>query len=442
MEKGEKMEKTINAVPKKVWKKAPKYRFAALIMMILCYILIYAGIQVVATCGADIMADLAVKEGALGVFSSIGNPCMAIMSIIAGFIVSKIGGKKVIIIGLLVLAVSGALYLTHPTSVGILVAIRMIQGFGTGMVSATEMALVSVWFPVRERGTSQAITAAFYGASTSIVTAYAGIMTARNFQWHQVIGYMLLVCGIVFAIIIALFYRDIEKYAGVHVIDEAIEGYVPQEEQPVVKSGEEKGNWKRPNNWHDTLRHPVFWILGISLFFYCGSAFGLGFCLPLFLTSIGFDGGQMAAVMTLGSLGTLVFGLFGGVMSDKIFKGKRCQVYFMAFAGGVILLLLMIFNRGNLSVGLFSVLYFIGIGFMNLSGGPAWALPTEVVGPAMAQQNNGTCLLFSGMGGTVMLMIFGFVAERFGGVACLAALAICAAIPAIFSVILGVKYKL
>ena len=55
-------------------KKAPAYRFVVFIEMLLCYILIYAGIQMVATLGGEIMAYLNVAEGKLGVFSAIVTP--------------------------------------------------------------------------------------------------------------------------------------------------------------------------------------------------------------------------------------------------------------------------------------------------------------------------------------------------------------------------------
>lgn len=54
-------------------KKAPAYRFIVFVEMLLCYILIYAGIQMVATLGSDIMAYLNISESELGVFSALGN---------------------------------------------------------------------------------------------------------------------------------------------------------------------------------------------------------------------------------------------------------------------------------------------------------------------------------------------------------------------------------
>ena len=68
-------------------------------------------------------------------------------------------------------------------------------------------------------------------------------------------------------------------------------------------------------------------------------------------------------------------------------------------------------------------------------------LPVEIVGPKMAQQNVGTCLLFSGMGSTVMLLIYGNLAENYGAGISMAALAVCMLMPCILAMILGKKYK-
>lgn len=420
-------------------KKAPAYRFIVFVEMLLCYILIYAGIQMVATLGSDIMAYLNISESELGVFSALGNPSMAIISVVAGAITAKIGGKRVLVIGLVILGVSGGLYLTGPQSLGILIVIRIIQGFGTGMVSATVQALVAVWFPARGRGTAQGALAAFYGASTSFVTIYASFMSAQEVVWYQTAGYMLLVCGFAFAVIVALGYKDIEKTYGVNVIDEAIEGYAaPEASQPGAVI---HGDWARPNNWHDTLRHPAFWLVGVSLFFYGGSAFGIGFVLPLFLADISYDAAGQAAVMTYGSLSSIVFSLAGGIIADRVFHGRRTQVYAIAFGGAAVFTLAVYLAGAGVGVVAMSALYFMMMGFSTFAGGPAWVLPVEIVGPQMAQQNMGTCLLFSGMGSTVMLLLYGWLAEAFDAGVSMIVLACCMAMPCVIAVILGKKYK-
>lgn len=419
-------------------KKAPGYRFVVFVEMLLCYILIYAGIQMVATLGSDIMAYLNISESQLGVFSALGNPAMAVMSVVAGAITAKIGGKRVLVVGLLILGISGGLYLTGPQSFGILIIIRIIQGVGTGMVSATVQALVAVWFPTKERGTAQGALAAFYGASTSFVTIYAGFMSAKHVLWYHTAGYMLLVCGFLLAIIVAFGYKDIEKTYGVNVIDEVIEA----DDVPEAIATKRKENMGRmlPNNWHDTLCFPAFWLVAISLFFYGGSAFGIGFVLPLFLAGTGYSMAAQAAVMTYGSLSSIVFSLAGGIIADRVFNGRRTQVYAISF-GGAVIFTLAVYFAGGVNVIAMSILYFLMMGFATFAGGPAWVLPVEIVGPRMAQQNMGTCLLFSGMGSTVMLLIYGWVAETYGAGSSMIVLACCMAIPCILAIILGIRYK-
>ena len=112
----------------------------------------------------------------------------------------------------------------------------------------------------------------------------------------------------------------------------------------------------------------------------------------------------------------------------------------MAFGGAAIFTIVMFATGGSLKASGMSVLYFIMIGFANFSGGPAWVLPVEIVGPNMAQQNMGTCLLFSGMGGTVMLMVYGVVAERVNAGASMLVLAGCMLITFILATTLNRKY--
>lgn len=163
--------------------------------------------------------------------------------------------------------------------------------------------------------------------------------------------------------------------------------------------------------------------------------------LPLFLSAIGYDGASQAAVMTYGSLGTIIFCLVGGVLADRVFKTMRTQVYMIAFGGAAIFTVVMLLSGGNVGVSVMALLYFIMIGFTNFAGGPAWVLPVEIVGPNMAQQNMGTCLLFSGMGGTVMLMVYGALAEAYGGGASMIALACCMAVTFILATVLNRKYR-
>ena len=427
-------------------KRAPKYRFVVFIEMLLCYILVYAGMQIVNTLGQEIMADMKFAEGTLGLFSSVMSLAQIVMTIAGGVLMVKFGGKKLMIGGLALIAISGLGYLLHPSSVALLFLVRIIQGFGVGMMNGVLMTLVCVWFPAKERGTAQGVLACFYGASTSIVTVYCALMT--NKPWNQTAGYMLLICGVVFALMILFGYKDINKVYGVSVIDEAIEGYDPEalaraEAEAKAKQSAIKGREKikKPETWKEVLRFPAFWVLGVSMIFYAGTCIGGYFVMPLYLNWCGFAAADQTAIMAYGSLATLVFCLLGGILSDRVFKAQRGQVFMIAFGGAAICALILFLTKGSLSVSAMTVLFFLMIGLSNFAGGPAFAIATEMVAPQVAQSVNTVSLAFNAVGGFIVTSIYGAIIQAFGGNIGMLSLAVCAGLCFVGATIMTVKYK-
>lgn len=417
-------------------KKAPAYRFTALFVFLLVYILAYAGIQIVASVGPGMMADLGIAEGQLGFLSSVQTLTMALSSILAGSLMTKIGAKKTAVIGLSFLAVAGALFLAHPTSYTMIAIYRLLQGCGTGFTTSCALAMAAVWFPLNERGTASAVMAAFYGVSTTIVTAYSFRATNAGWAWDKTAGLFLLVPGIIIALIIIVFYKDIETKLGVSVIDDALENPV------YAEVSTQTATYHKPENWSEAVHFPGFWICGIMLFFYCASCFTTPFIVPLFLTAVGFDAAGSATVMSIGSMGTVVFCIVGGLVADRAMKGRRAEVTMAAFGGAAIVMLIMTFVGDSVGAMGLALIYFVGYGMLNAAGGPAWVIPAEVVGSNFAQQNMGTCLLFSGMGGFTMTWLIGVVAENAGAMAGMLTVTIFQLMVVICAFILRKKYKM
>lgn len=375
-------------------KKAPAYRFVVFILMALCYVLVYAGTQTFAALAGDIMNSVGIGAGKMSLLSSIGTLAMAIFSFFAGVFMGKFGGKKVIIGGLLVMALSGVLYLTNPASEALLYLFRIIQGFGCGATNSALMALVSVWFPSNERGMAQGILSCFYGASVSVGTFY--VFLCKDMAWYQTMGYMFLGGGVIFALLILFFYKDIEKAHGVSIIDEAIEGYTAGTATPVAGQ-EAKSAFHKAKNWSEALKSPAFWLTGIMMFFYCSSCYGTAFVFPLFLTGSGLDAAASTSVMSL-----------------------------------VI---------HSVPIGALIALYFIAFGLLNFAGGPAWALPAEVVAPEFAQQNTGNCLLFANIGGFIMTTVAGILMENVSVAAGFICIIACQVMVFVLALLLRLKCK-
>lgn len=423
---------------KRIIPKAPKYRFAVFFMMLLGYIFAYGTLQIISALHTDIISSTGIAEGGLSLAASICSLTWGVFAGIAGGLNAKFGGKWVLFCGLVIMAVSGGLFLTGPTSLFLMCLIRLIQGIGAGMAAPTAMTMVSVWFPKRERAMAQGCLACFYGVSLSLCTVYSYACSQNGWTWYQTTGWALVACGVVLAILVAVCYRDIEKEYGVAVIDEAIAGYVPEK----IETTSGAGSLDKPRNWSEAVRFPGFWILGFTLFCYDVSAIGTGFVFPLFLSHCGFLPAQSTSIMSLGTLSTLVFCLFGGILSDKIFRAKRTPVTMMAFGGAALFFAIIGFCAKSVPIPVLIGLYFVAYGFLNFSGGPSWALPAEIVAPEFAQQNMGANLMFSNIGGALMITVIGYIIGATNatvGLYCLVGVQLCTCLGAF---ILHKLYKL
>lgn len=404
-----------------VLKKAPGFRYAVFFMMLLGYIFAYGGLQIIAAQSNVVMSAMGIEEGRLTLAASICSVTMGIFAGVAGALNAKFGGKRTLVSGLIIMAAAGVMFMMQPKSLLMLCIIRLVQGIGTGMVSATVLTLTAVWFPKKQRGIAQGLLACFYGASLSLVTVYTYTCNNMGITWYNTCGYALSAVGLVLAVIIGIFYKDIEKKYGVSIIDEAIEGYVPEKLGAEDENG--NGNIAKPKNLSEAVHFPGFWILGFTLFFYDTSAIGIGTIFPLFLTHCGFDAADATRIMSLGTLGTLVFALLGGLVSDKLLKSKRTPVTMMAMGGAALFFLIIVGCAVKVPIPVLIVLYFIAYGLLNFSGGPSWVIPAEIVAPEFAQQNVGLNLFFSSAGGFVMITIIGFIVSATNatvGIVCLA----------------------
>ena len=422
---------------KRIIPKAPKYRFAVFFMMLLGYIFAYGTLQIISALHTDIISSTGIAEGGLSLAASICSLTWGVFAGIAGGLNAKFGGKWVLFCGLVIMAVSGALFLTGPTSLFLMCLIRLIQGIGAGMAAPTAMTMVSVWFPKRERAMAQGCLACFYGVSLSLCTVYSYACSQNGWTWYQTTGWALVACGVVLAIIVAVCYRDIEKEYGVAVIDEAIAGYVPEK----IETTSGAGSLDKPRNWSEAVRFPGFWILGFTLFCYDVSAIGTGFVFPLFLTGSGLDAAASTSVMSLGSISTILFCLVGGVLSDKLFHSKRTPVTMMAFGGSAIFFTIIALVIHSVPIGALIALYFIAFGLLNFAGGPAWALPAEVVAPEFAQQNTGNCVLFANIGGFIMTTVAGILMENVSVAAGFICIIACQVMVFVLALLLRLKCK-
>lgn len=112
----------------------------------------------------------------------------------AGRLADLWGRKRVTVAGLAVLAAGAVLSMLAPT-VGVLIACRVVQGVGGGLVLATVMAEITAAFPKAERRKAMAVNASIL-ASAQVTGLVLGGLLIDRFGWRSVFALILAVCAV------------------------------------------------------------------------------------------------------------------------------------------------------------------------------------------------------------------------------------------------------
>jgi MFS family permease len=101
---------------------------------------------------------------------------MAIFSIPGGRLADIIGLKRLTIYGVLVF-LAGTVLAVFSNTIILLIVARVVQGAGTAMISATMVAMLTMTFPVNERGRALGIFISSVYAWLSVGPLLGGILT-------------------------------------------------------------------------------------------------------------------------------------------------------------------------------------------------------------------------------------------------------------------------
>ena len=293
--------------------------------------------------------------------------------------------------------------------------IRLLQGFGAGFVSCCVMTMAVVWFPRKQRSLASGVMACFYGIANIGVTTYCTQMYLAGKSWNFVFSSFLIATNVVALVIMLLLYKDIEKKYGVINIDEAIEGSEFDESAEVKTFVNPK--FKPYNSWGEALKTGSFWVFMIPTFLYCWFCYTIPFCLPLLLTQKGYTPEQSATIQSLTFLGAIIGSPIGGIISDKLFGGRRAGTSAIAFIGGAIFLGAMpLAMDAHASISVLSILLLLSYLIFHFAAGPAWVLPCEMATPKFSIYLMGLCLLLTKVGGVLGPIVSGIISDSTGSI--------------------------
>ena len=395
-------------------KKAPAYRFIPFILVCYAYMCIYVGNNLVQQAAVQLREWFSISDTQLSVLSSATILFFGVFEFVGSFLVPKIGAKKVCMAGMAVLAISGILFFLKPESYGVMVAIRLFQGIGAGFMSCCVMSLAVVWFPRKQRSIASGVMACSYGLANIMLTNASTSMYAAGQGWNQVFFIFLTIMNAIGLLLFRFISVDSEKTYGVINIDEIIEGSEYDDTAEVKTYTNDK--FKPYDSWGVMLKSASFWTFMIPIFLYCWNVYALSFVMPLLLTEKGFSPAESATIQSLVFLGAIIGSPLGGIISDKIFGGRRATISGIAFLGSALFLLVFpyVIDSGNRNLFFLSLWPLASYLVMHFAAGPQWVMPSELCTPKFSMCLMGLSLIVTKIGGIIGPVLAGWFSDTTG----------------------------
>ena len=368
---------------------------------IVAFATIFAGISLalvqnkVAPCMTTLMGAFNIDMATAGWLSSLFSLVGIVMAIPASIVLNKLGPKKGGIVAL-ACAILGSLIGVFTDSVPVLMASRIVEGVGVGLMSVIGPSLIAMWFPEAKRGLPMSIWAA-YQMGAQAVMFFLGAVLTTSFGWQGVWWFGLVACVVAFVLYVLCVKspRPEDSYADVE-----------SEDVSIVEG----------------MKSPSAWVLSLATMLFCIGCFGfVNWIATCWAQTFSWDEGQ--ANMWVGYFS--IFGVIAAVVIGALLNhGKNRKLFGVAalVAYGVASLVGMFMDNPSFLIGFVIVYGFVDAGFPCV----LWTMAAQTVKkPELAGVALGVVSIGFNVGILLGPPIIGAVVEAAGWHA--GAIAICGA---------------
>ena len=276
---------------------------------------IFAGIALalvqnkVAPCMTTLQSAFGIDMATAGWLSSLFSLVGIVMAIPASIVLNKLGPKKGGIIAL-ICAIVGSIIGVMTVSIPVLMASRVVEGIGVGLMSVIGPSIIAMWFPETKRGLPMSIWAAYQMGAQAIMFFLGGVLTT-NFGWQGMWWFGLAACvvALVFYVLCVKSPRPEDSYADVESEDVSLA---------------------------EGMRSPYAWIMSAVTMLFCIGCFGFVNWIATCWSQI-FSMSEGDANMWVGyfSLGGVVAAVIVGALLNKIRNRKLFGAIALALFGVV-----------------------------------------------------------------------------------------------------------
>lgn len=367
---------------------------------VVALVTIFAGVSLalvqnkVAPCMELLQGAFGIDMATAGWLSSLFSLVGVIIAIPAAVILNKWGPKRSGIVAL-VCAIVGSLIGLVFDSVPILMASRVIEGMGVGLIAVIGPALIASWFPEAKRGLPMSIWAVYQMGAQAVMFFMAGILTT-NFGWQGmwIFGMVACVVALILYILCVKSPRPEDSFADVESEDVSIiEG----------------------------MKSPSTWIMAVVTLLFCVGCFGFVNWVATYWSSVPSIGESANMWVGYFSLAAVVAAIIMGAVLNHIKNRRVFGLAALVLYGIVALFGLTLDNPAPLII--FTIVY----GFMD-AGFPCvlWTMTAQTVKkPELAGVATGVVCIGFNLGILIGPPVIGAVADSFGWTAAGWAIAAC-----------------
>jgi sugar phosphate permease len=398
-------EREVSKMKQAKLKEAPAYRWWVLIMNCIAYGSFFMTIQTTNAFGSAISAQWGLNATKLSLLYTGIMITFAFTAGLGGKLDSKIGMRKTVTLALLINMVAALLYIPLGGSYWAIFVLRICQGFCGGFIAAAGVAGTTLWFPVKQRGLASGITMGVVGLGFSVATAVAPAML-NVMGWQMAIACLVGISSAVIAVVYFLTVRSVKEKYGVGTIDEMLESDAGSE-----KTAGDAPAEALPTSMAEARKSKRY--LAAS-FFGFGNAwltYGFSAFLSTFLINDrGVAEGSVTAILSITFIITVIASPLAGVISDKVFGGKRYQTMMIATSMTAVTMVLATFVSHSL-IPLVLVLAYASV---SMACGPFWALPSQMFDSSIVGEACGELTLIANIGGIIVGPILSMIIDATG----------------------------
>ena len=225
---------------------------------------------------------------------------VTVFVLLSSFIAAKLGDKKTIILGMLLVGFAGIVPFFVSSYAAILVS-RMVLGAGFGIFNSLAVSMIAVMYQGQTRATMLGWRAAVEQIGQAVLTFVAGLLL--NFGWHTTFLVYLLAFPILY-----LFYVR-----------------VPDTTEMLAEAEEKQGKAAKKSLEGPKKISPVVWILTLFAAFLVIDYMAIQLSFPFMAQSLGVNGMVVSTILSFMLVAAMVGGIVYGTL-QKLFGRFTLQV--------------------------------------------------------------------------------------------------------------------